>query len=237
MSLVSASSFIGGVKEYLYRGFQQLPLVLVMTSFTFSVTTGSIAHTVLFVGLTFIVPIYTWLLQTLVGFATTNRWNRSKVDTCNIITDYKSLKTFQYYVNNIHSGENIPSFWITSVFFFFGYVLTNAHDSLTATGDLNNKLNYEKRITVGMYITFCSFFVGLIIIGLRFSLMSDCEGTGRLAYIISIFFGLTSAGIGYGLYNLSKKCGARSSDLLGILSQIIPASASSPSPTVCMAQN
>ena len=67
--------------------------------------------------------------------------------------------------------------------------------------------------------------------------MSDCEGTGRLAYIISIFFGLTSAGIGYGLYNLSKKCGARSSDLLGILSQIIPASASSPSPTVCMAQN
>ena len=44
-----------------------------------------------------------------------------------------------------------------------------------------------------------------------------------------------AAGIGYGMYNLSRKCGARSSDLFGVLSQILPPSATSPHPVVCTA--
>ena len=44
-----------------------------------------------------------------------------------------------------------------------------------------------------------------------------------------------AAGIGYGMYNFSRKCGARSSDLFGVLSQILPPSATSPHPVVCSA--
>jgi hypothetical protein len=51
MSLVSASGFITGVKEYIYRGIQEMPLVLILTSLLFVITTGSIAHTSLLIGL------------------------------------------------------------------------------------------------------------------------------------------------------------------------------------------
>jgi len=50
MSLVSASGFITGVKEYIYRGIQEMPLVLILTSLLFVITTGSIAHLSLLLG-------------------------------------------------------------------------------------------------------------------------------------------------------------------------------------------
>ena len=238
MSLVSASSFVGGIKEYLYRGFQQLPLVLVMTSFLFTVTTGSVAHTTMFTGLIFVMPAFTFICQTLLNITGTNNWRRSKADSCNIITDYKSLKDFSYYVNtDINHWNNIPSFWLTSVCFFFGYVLANAYDTLVEPGDANKPMNYEKRITTGTFVTFCTAFVFIVILIVRFNLMSSCEGTTTLAHVISGFFGAISIAIGVALYKLSIQCGARTSDMLGILSQIIPASAASPTPSVCLAQN
>jgi len=238
MSLVSASSFVGGIKEYLYRGFQQLPLVLVMTSFLFTVTTGSVAHTTMFTGLIFVMPAFTFICQTLFNITGTNNWRRTKADSCNIITDYKSLKDFSYYVNtDINHWNNIPSFWLTSVCFFFGYILANAYDTLVEPGDANKPMNYEKRITTGTFVTFCTAFIFIIILIVRFNLMSSCEGTTTLALVVSGFFGAASIAIGVGLYKLSIQCGARTSDMLGILSQIIPASAASPTPSVCLAQN
>lgn len=239
MSLVSASSFVGGIKEYLYRGFQQLPLVLAMTSFVFTVTTGSVAHTTMFTGLVFIMPLFTVFSQELLKrIAKNNNWKRSNADSCNVITDYKSLKDFGYYVStDMNNWNNIPSYWLTSISFFFGYILANAYHASTQPGDTTNPMNYEKRMTTALYATFCSVIVLCVLILVRFTVMSNCEGTWWLAYVISILFGLLSAGIGVGLYDLSVRCGARSSDMLGILSQIVPASASSPSPTVCMAQD
>jgi hypothetical protein len=65
--------------------------------------------------------------------------------------------------------------------------------------------------------------------------MGDCEGRGTLGRVFGVFFGILSAGIGVGFYYLSKVCGARSSDLFGVLSQMLPASAMSPTPIVCTA--
>ncbi|NBT09272.1 MAG: hypothetical protein EBS98_10840, partial [Chitinophagia bacterium] len=80
-------------------------------------------------------------------------------------------------------------------------------------------------------------FVFIVLLIVRFSLMSSCEGTSTLALVISGFFGAASIAIGVGLYKISIQCGAKTSDMLGILSQILPAGATSPTPTVCLAQN
>ena len=243
MSLVSASSFVGGIKEYMYRGTQQLPLVLTMTSFIFSITTGSIAHTTMFTGLAFIMPAFTYLSQVLLGKALNyaapekgNEWKRSRVDTCNVITDYKTLGTVGYYVQDINSGSVVPSYWITSIGFFFGYVFANVFDTLkkpTTGGD--NAMGYEKRITAATYIGISAVILFVLLIVTRFTLMGSCEGGGDMGKWLSGFFGILALGIGAGFYEVSIQCGARSSDMLGILSQILPASATAPSPTVCMA--
>ena len=68
MSLVSASGFITGVKEYIYRGIQEMPLVLILTSLLFVITTGSIAHTSLLIGLIVLMPIYGICLRSICGF-------------------------------------------------------------------------------------------------------------------------------------------------------------------------
>ena len=243
MSLVSASSFVGGVKEYMFRGLQQLPLVLTMTSFVFTITTGSIAHTTMFTGLAFAMPVFTYLSQIVLGKILQSmapekgdQWKRSMVDTCNIITDYKSLDKIGYYTQDINSGSVVPSYWITSIGFFFGYIFANAYDTFKEPeSDGGNVMGYEKRLTMGLYATISSVLIFILLMVARFTFMSSCEGGGTMGKVLSVFFGILSLGIGVGFYTLSIQCGARSSDMLGILSQILPASATSPSPTVCLA--
>jgi len=64
--------------------------------------------------------------------------------------------------------------------------------------------------------------------------MSGCEGRGSIGIFDSLLAATGAAAIGYGMYEFSRKCGARSSDLFGVLSQILPVSATSSNPTVCL---
>jgi len=70
---------------------------------------------------------------------------------------------------------------------------------------------------------------------MRLYFMRSCEGIHWGGLLLSLLGATGAAGIGYGMYNLSRKCGARSSDLFGVLSQILPPSATSPHPVVCSA--
>ena len=56
-----------------------------------------------------------------------------------------------------------------------------------------------------------------------------------LAKTISFVFGATIFGIGIGTFYLSNNCGVRSSDLLGVLSQILPEKSKDIRPVVCKA--
>jgi hypothetical protein len=241
MSLVSASEVVGGVKEYMYRGLQQLPLVLALTSFIFTITTASIAHSTLFFGLSVVMPIYTALSQTLLGIILKtamsdqeSRWTRSVSDTCNIIPKHANMSKLSFYTGPSSPGKVVPSYWITSVGFFFGYVLYNAIETLNmpaATGA--DPIAHEKRNTQAVFLlsSICVFF--FLILVARFVFMRDCEGRGGLGRALSIVFGISAVGIGMLFYRISKVCGARSSDLFGVLSQILPVSATANTPIVC----
>lgn len=244
MSLVSASGFIGGIKEYTYHGIQQLPIVLALTSFTFAITTGSIAHSTLLVGLGVIMPAYTFLMQNLMGFILGKffsegraDWTCSSSDVCNIVPSYKKLSQLSFYTDNTLNGSIVPSYWITSMGFFFGFIFSNAADTLqTPMFPGSDPIGHEKRNTQSMFLIAASAIFFVILMFIRFYFMKGCEGRGGSGVAISVFFGLTAIGIGWGFYMLSKVCGARSSDLFGVLSQILPVSAMATSPVVCTAE-
>lgn len=241
MSLLSASGVVGGVKEYLYRGMQQLPLVIGTTSLIFTITTGSIAHANLALGVGILMPIYTFIMQKVLGsifprvLPTGNiSWTRSTGDTCNLIPSYKPLSILDSFKTDGASKESIPSYWLMSVAFFIGYSITNAIDNLmTPAQPSADSAGVEKRSTQSIFVIAAVSVFAFIILATRFIFMHGCEGRGNLGIIVSLLAAGGAGYIGSEVYALSKKCGARSSDLFGILSQILPASSTTKNPIVC----
>jgi hypothetical protein len=242
MSLASASGLIGNTKEYIYRGIQQLPLIMSLTSFFLTVTTGSIAHATLFGGLAVVIPLFTLFSQFVLGKILSwtmperkSEWSRSMVDVCKIIPGPESFKKLEYYTYGDNTNvSDVPSYWITSVGFVFGYFIMNGVDTLDVPVLPGaDPVAHDKRYTQALHILVATSIVFAMIVGARFYFMSDCEGRGSIGRVFGSLFGILSVGIGVGFYYLSKSCGARSSDLFGVLSQMLPASAMSPTPVVC----
>ena len=234
MSLVSASGLVSGIKEYIYHGIQQLPIVLAATSLLFTITTGSVAHANLAGGLIIIIPFFrSYFINISILDLFVGRFlpfTRSTGKSCDIIQSMdKSLNSF------INSGTKpIPSYWLTSISFFIGYVVSNAVDSLTLSSESSaDPTHIEKRKSQAVYCIIATLVISCILLVSRFRMMSGCEGLTFWAKITSIVAAAGAAVIGYGVYGISRNCKARASDLLGILSQILPASASSPHPIVC----
>jgi hypothetical protein len=97
-------------------------------------------------------------------------------------------------------------------------------------------VNKEKRNTQSLFLAIASVIVFILLIGVRFTYMGDCEGKGLMGKVLSIFvFGSSAFFIGTLVYTISKLCGARSSDIFGVLSQILPPSATDMRPVVCSA--
>lgn len=229
MSLVSASGFIGGIKEYGYRGFQELPLVLSLTSLTFVVTTGSGAHMTLLLGFIILVPLLTLGLRGLINlfFSSDSGMKCSNADVC------KSVRPYDYTSHS--EAVMIPGYWLPSVCFYFGYIIANSYQSYSIYSEKSSSISIEKRKTKSLQICIISIFLFIVILGVRFALMGDCEGMSGIAKSISFAFGATIFGIGIGTFYLSNNCGVRSSDLLGVLSQILPEKPKDIRPVVCKA--
>jgi hypothetical protein len=236
MSLTSASGIITGMKEYIYRGIQQLPIVLASTSLLLTVSTGSIAHLNLFLGLGIFMPLYTFSLQLLLGIImpiiTTNTvfWKRSTGDTCDLVSSRERVKLDQF----LETSAVIPSYWITSVGFFFGYAISNIVDSFKhPASEGASDISKERRNNHSMFIAINISVFFLILIGSRLWYMKGCDGLGAPGVVLSYLFAAVAFFLGYGTYDVSKACGARSTDLFGVLSQLLPNSASSRNPVVC----
>jgi hypothetical protein len=240
MSLVSASGIITGTKEYVYRGIQHLPIVMASTSLLFTITTGSIAHMNLFLGLGIFMPLYTFILQSILGsvmpLITTNSisWRRSTGDTCDLVASRERVKIGEYMEN---TNAIVPSYWITSVGFFFGYAISNIVDSFNhPAAEGASDVNKERRNHHSMFIAINISVFFLILFGTRMWYMKSCDGLGALGLVLSYLFAALAFWLGYGTYSVSKSCGARSTDLFGVLSQLLPNSAGASNPIVCKAE-
>lgn len=239
MSLSSASSFIGGIKEYVYQGIKSFPLVISSAVLIYTVSTGSIAFMNLFLGLGILMPIYTFVLQKILGIIFNYIspgslfWRRDSSDICRIVPSYDK-KDLQHFLGN-QNTEVIPSYWLMNLSFFIGYCITNAVDSLNKSNCDSLSNEQDQRNTKALFIIVATSVFALLMLLLRFRYMSGCEGSGFLGILVSILCAGGAAVSGYGIYVASRVCGARTSDLFGILSQILPVSAMSQNPVVCTA--
>lgn len=241
MSLTSASGIITGMKEYIYRGMQQLPIVLASTSLLLTVSTGSLAHVTLFFGLSCLMPLYTVILQFILklllplALRDPTSWKRSVGDTCDLVGMPRDRQiTIGKY---IEPDATIPSFWITSVGFFFGYAVSNIIDSFNhPSSEGASDVSKERRSHHSMFIAINLSVFFILLIGTRLWFMKGCDGLGALGVFLSYFFGAGAFYIGYQLYTMSKACGARSTDLFGVLSQLLPESAGATNPIVCKSE-
>jgi hypothetical protein len=145
-------------------------------------------------------------------------------------------ETLTYFDKNALTGGSVPSYWLMQVCFFIGYCISNAVDSLlTPAAQGSSNVNHEKRNTHAILVIVTTVIFSVLVLGMRLYFMRTCEGTSVGGLVLSLVGATGAAGIGYGMYDLSRKCGARSSDLFGVLSQILPQSATSPHPIVCAA--
>jgi len=233
---------VGELKEYVYRGLQQLPIIIAMTSFVYTIATGSLAHMNIFVGMAFVIPFITFLLQTLVAWsmnavwANSIFWKRSGNDVCNILPSVKHEEKISYFDIAPTSGGAVPSYWLMEVAFFIGYAMSNAGDSLmTPAAQCSSDVSLEKRNSHAMFVIVMLSIFAILTLFMRLFYMRDCEWSSWGGSVISILCASGAAALGYGSYVFSRKCGARSSDLFGILSQILPSSSTSAHPIVCTA--
>ena len=247
MSLGSAGTIVGGTKEYLYRGIQQLPIVLSATSLLFTITTGSIAHLNLSIGMVALMPIYTYVMQMTFDFInsklganlftgpwwTRDKWTMSTSDVCRIVPP-EGKPLLKFYSAQSIELNSVPSYRLMSISFFVGYCISNAVDIYTtpAENDADPK-NKDRRTYQAVFLITSIVLLTCLVLGLRFRYMSGCEGRGLIGLIDSVLAAIGASVIGYGMYTISRKCGARSSDLFGVLSQVLPVSATSSNPTVC----
>ena len=236
MSLASVSGILGRLKEYMYGGTKQLPIVLASTSFMYAIATGSIAHLNIILGMTVVAPVYTLIIQTILARITStgSAWStRSSSEMCNIITTTGKLDA--KFSPSQDSQDTIPSYWLMSFALFIGYAITNAVDCLNSPKNPNaNQVNYDRRNSQATMVIIATSVFAVLVLAFRFYFMSGCEGVGMAGIVLSLLFAGGAGYIGSKMYDFSKMCGARSSDLFGILSQLLPASAMAPRPVACM---
>ena len=241
MSLVSASKLVGGIREYTYRGLQQLPIVIASTSFLLTISTGSMAHANLTIGMAALMPLYTYIIQKFWAWSMNLLWpdsifwRRVSSDACRIIPDMKKTTSFEYYKSG-DLDSAVPSYWLMAIAYFIGYSISNAVDSLqTPAAAGSNEQSHEKRNSHAIVVIITTVIFAVLVLVSRLYFMNGCDGSGYKGIILSIISAVGAASIGNGMYTVSKQCGARSSDLFGILSQLLPPSATSQRPVVCTA--
>jgi len=241
MSLASASKIVGGLREYTYRGFQELPIVIGSTAFLLTIATGSIAHANLTIGMTILMPIYTYVAQRFWGFSMgylftdSTFWKRIASDSCRIIPEMKKTSSFEFFKKDELDGA-VPSYWFMAMAYFFGYAISNAADSLTTpAAPGSNEINHEQRNSHAAIVIATTIIFTVLVVTMRLYFMRGCEGVAWQGLLLSFISAIGAASIGTGMYNVSKQCGARSSDLFGILSQILPPLSTAKQPVVCTA--
>ena len=118
-----------------------------------------------------------------------------------------------------------PSYWMVHVLFFLSYLLANAVDVFKADSDSNAsdwQVSNRKSKAVAVMIVLVLVMVALTVS--RYFL-TGAETLG------GVLISLPVIAVGFGWYKLAKTCGARDSDIFGIIQQMTP---NGGAPTTCV---
>jgi hypothetical protein len=118
-----------------------------------------------------------------------------------------------------------PSYWMVHVVFFLSYLLANAvgvYKADAKAGSADWKVSNRRSKAIAVMIVISIIMISLV--GARYFL----TGTETL---VGVALGLCLIPVGFGWYELAKTCGARDSDIFGIIQQMTP---NGGAPTTCV---
>lgn len=218
------STFVQNIKGTLERSFLALPILLFGWAVFVGSTTGNIGLLVLALGQATVAPLSTWILHTIGSFF--GDWGKANFTvpasaTCNILPG-----------GFVEAGQRqfaIPSYWLAQIYFFFGFLISNASSVLDMPAAPNaSPEKVERRKSQAQLVLIMAIFFLIVFLGLRF-FVQGCELLLGL-FIGSIVFGT----LGYWWYRFAESCSARDSDIFGIVQGILPPNASDPPPMTCV---
>lgn len=206
------------LRQTLIMFFLAFPMIMITLVGLFSVGTGSIGLFLLFVGQVVIVPVGVWLMN-FIG------WPLGvKVPA----TDLNQLVPSMPKTGI--EDRVFPSHWVAHTTFFLAYLFWNAYSLYglePATEHPEDDWRVENRKGRATMIMLSSVFFLLFMLVLRLTLTNAEKFLG-------VVLGATAFGaLAYGWQQAMASVGAKSSDVFGIVQQMVPMT-DDPNITMCV---
>lgn len=218
------STFAQNFRGMLERSFVALPILLFGWAFFVGSTTGNIGLLVLALGQATVAPLTTWILHTIGGFF--GEWGRAN------FTVAASSACSMIPLGFTQPGDrmmSIPSYWLAQIYFFFGFLISNANYVLNMPSAPNAEPDkVERRKSQAQLVQIMAWVFLIVFVAVRVVVMG-CETVPGV-----LLGGLVFWWLGNGWYQLAKECSARDSDIFGIVQGILPPAASDPPPMTCV---
>jgi hypothetical protein len=199
----------------LILAFLALPLLLVSFTAFIAIGLGNMGLFILFIGQVILVPIIVGISNSIIHW----KFGPSAIPPSDVGQLVPSALA--------SSSVTTPSYWMAHVLFFLGYLMANAVDIYDLPVD-SSAPEWQVRNRKMKAATVMSVIVLLLIV---LPLLRKIV-TGTETWL-GIAIAFTTCGIlGYGWYQFAAQCGARASDVFGIVQQMPPKSDSTP--TTCV---
>jgi hypothetical protein len=218
------STFVQNFKGTLERSFLALPILLFGWALFVGSTTGNIGLLVLAMGQATVTPLATWILHTIGGFF--GDWGKANFTipasaTCNMLPG-----------GFVEAGQRqfaIPSYWLAQIYFFFGFLISNASSVMDMPAAPNASAEkVERRKSQAQLVLIMAWFFLAVFVAIRVFVVG-CETIPGV-----LFGGIVFYFIGRAWYQLARECSARDSDIFGIVQGILPPNASDAPPMTCV---
>jgi len=211
-------SILHGIRSTIIAAFFSLPLLFISFTAFLAIGLGTPGLFILFLG-------QLLLSVTTLGFHLLE----------NIIEIFFPLLKSQLTVNADRAyllqgstGETVnvfPSYWMVHVLFFLSYLLANAVDVFRAdAGSKAVDWKISNRRSKATAVIIVIVLVMTALITTRYFLTGTETPLGAI-------LALPVVAVGFGWYELAKVCGARDSDIFGIIQQMTP---NGGAPTTCV---
>lgn len=217
-------SLVKNLRGLLSQAFLSLPILLTAWSLFLGCTQGNVGLLVLALGLVFVVPLSTFLLNTLIEFVGSSFEPFLTVpnkDICNLVPG-----AADYTVANLWVA---PSYWMAHVTFFFAFLISSGAYIFVMPAEENAPKEKVERRKSQAILSLVLSSIAFIVLVLMRKYITGCETWAGIVVAL-----LSMSGAGYGWYLFARQCSARDADIFGIIQKILPASAHEEPPMTCV---
>ena len=225
------SGIILGLREYIFLSLKELPLIAMVAPIFLGISEGNINLLMFGLGNAILAPtaagLTGWLLRWPLNWLNPSGsvWKMPASDVSPLLSETPIPS------RPLELVPVVPTYWMTITVFFFTYLLFNGaslyNEEPVEGADAERVNNRKSQALMAMILI---SVLGLVIIGAKISLQDG--GQNVLGNLIAVLIGTLTS---YGWFSFLKRCDiGRLEDVFGIQARILPESALSDAPVVCV---